>query len=85
LVAKGVPDIAEGDLIEISREIKVNEQVAFKKGEKARVEFIDPDPERPENKYIVLSIDLNKRFRLSKWDMSFIDNVDFRTFLTRST
>ncbi len=53
----------------ISHDILVNGQVAFRRGEAVAIESVNPDPGRPEYKYVVTSITLNQKFRLSDQDI----------------
>jgi hypothetical protein len=57
-------------IAKITHDIKIGDQLAFTAGEQIQIESISPDPNQPENKYIVLSKNLNKRFRLSDGDIS---------------
>lgn len=70
LDAKGTTNISEGDEVIIRRDVTIENQLAFKQGEKVKVEHVDPETERPENKYVVFSETLGERFRLSKWDIN---------------
>lgn len=54
----------------ITRDIVINGQSAFIKGENVDIESVSPDPNRPEYKYVVLSKPLNQRFRLSDNDLA---------------
>ena len=54
----------------ITHDIKIVDQVAFSAGEQITIEKVDPDPSQPEYQYVVLSKNLNKRFRLSDRDIS---------------
>lgn len=64
----GIP-ITAGSQCVIIRDIVINGNVAFKKGEAVLVETISPNPQRPDYKYVVLSKSLNKRFQLSDDDL----------------
>lgn len=54
----------------ITHDIVINGQYAFVKGEHVEIETVNPDPNRPHYKYVVLSKSLNQRFRLSDTDLS---------------
>jgi len=54
----------------ITHDLVIGDQQAFVKGEQVQIEQISPDQSRPNNKYVVLSKSLNKRFRLSDNDIS---------------
>lgn len=62
--------IGEGESVVIRRDVIVGGEVAFKKGEEVSVEKIDPNPGQPENRYVVKSDRLQKRFQLSDKDIS---------------
>lgn len=53
----------------ISRDVLIGDTVAFRRGEIVNVENVDPDPERPDYRFVVLSRTLNRRFRLSANDL----------------
>jgi len=54
----------------VTRDIVVEGAVAFKAGDWVVIEEENPDPQRPEYKYVVLSLALKKRFLLSDTDLS---------------
>jgi len=56
-------------MVTIARDILVEDDLAFGNGDQVQIELIDPDPLRPENRYVVKSSNLGKQFRLSKWDI----------------
>jgi len=62
--------VAAGDSCRITRDIVIGDQVAFNRGEPVTVELVSPNPERPENKYVVFSRTLNRKFQLSDADVS---------------
>jgi len=53
----------------ITRDIYVQDQYVFRAGEEVSIEAVEPDPQKPESKYVVLSRSTNKRFRLSDVDL----------------
>ena len=55
----------------VIEDIKIGNELAFSKDEQVQIEAINPDPNRPEYQYVVLSKSLGKRFRLSNRDISF--------------
>jgi len=66
---EGPATIEEGMMVTIARDILVEDDLAFGNGDQVQIELIDPDPLRPENRYVVKSSNLGKQFRLSKWDI----------------
>lgn len=61
--------IESGDRCAVKRDVLIEGQIAFRKGELVLVESISPNPQRPEYKYIVSSNTLQKRFQLSDADL----------------
>ena len=61
--------IAQGDIVTITHQIVVDGQVAFGANDVAFVEAISPNPQRPEQKYVVFSTKVHKRFQLSDADV----------------
>lgn len=57
-------------IVTITRDIQIDGQLAFQHGERVEIEQVSPDAIRPDNKYVVVSKSLNKRFRLSDKDIS---------------
>ncbi len=55
----------------IKRDITIGGEKAFFAGEIVEIEKVSPDQKRPEYKYVVMSKNLNRRFRLSDNDISF--------------
>ena len=55
----------------MTRDVVVGGEVAFRAGDWVVVEAEKPDPQRPEYKYVVLSLALKQRFLLSDADLSF--------------
>lgn len=55
-----------GDLCSIKKSIRINGELAFRKGERVRIERISPNPERPEYRYVVYSEILQKLLELSE-------------------
>ena len=55
-----------GDLCSIKKSIRINGELAFRKGERVRIERINPNPERPEYMYVVYSEILQKLLELSE-------------------
>lgn len=53
----------------IARDINIEGRQAFSQGEMVDIEGVNPDPRRPDFKYVVLSRTLNKRFLLSDKDV----------------
>lgn len=72
--------VRPGDTCIITRDVVIGDQIAFKKGEKLTIYRIEPDPQRPQYKYVVLSRYLQKRFRLSDGELS---NMSHPVPLTR--
>ena len=66
--------INSGDSCEITRDIMVSGQVAFKDGEHVVVEGISPSPQMPEFKYVVYSRVMQQRFQLSENDIKVSDD-----------
>ena len=58
-----------GDSGFIKREILVSGIVAFTRNQQVTVEKVDPNPERPQFKYVVYSRDLERRFQLTDNDI----------------
>lgn len=81
--------IDPGDTCIVAHTIVVNNLVAFKKGERVIVESVNPSPGRPEYKYVVLSVGMNKRFQLSDSDIVVNKEVailgESRERITKST
>lgn len=63
-------EISAGDRFAVSRDIEISGQLAFAAGEQVVVEKIDPNPERPEYRYVVFSRLLQRRFQLSDSDLA---------------
>lgn len=61
--------IRPGDRCVVTRDIPVGGGLAFTSGETVSVEAVDPTPQRPENKYVVFSAALQKRFLLADADL----------------
>ncbi|HEY5526795.1 MAG TPA: hypothetical protein VIK02_04360 [Candidatus Anoxymicrobiaceae bacterium] len=59
----------QGTVGVIQHDVVINGVVAFRQGERVRVEGESPDPDRPDCKYIVMSKTMNKRYRLSDIDV----------------
>ena len=58
----------------IKRQIVVEgDIIAFEAGEQVEIESVQPNPERPEYKYVVFSRTLNRRFQLSEADIAGAD------------
>lgn len=55
----------------ITRDIFIGGGIAFSAGEEITVESVEPDPQRPEYRYVVNSATLAKRLRLSDNDIDF--------------
>lgn len=53
----------------ITHDITVGESLAFKEGEMVRVESVSPNPQRPNNKYVVLSTKMGTRYQLADPDL----------------
>ena len=58
-----------GDLGSIKKSIHIKGELAFRKGERVRIERISPNPERPEYRYVVFSVVLQKFLELSERDL----------------
>jgi hypothetical protein len=63
-------NINPGEWCIAGRDIIVDDKVAFVSGERLIVERVEPNPERPEYKYVVFSSRLQKRFQLSSNEIS---------------
>ena len=61
--------ITNGTSCNITHDVIVGEQVAFRTGEIVIVEGVSPNPERPEYKYVVTSNTLKRKFQLSDSDL----------------
>lgn len=62
-------NIEVGGEYRVARPFVVLGELVFKAGDRVTVEKIDPNPERPANRYVVLSERVNKRFQLSEQDL----------------
>ena len=62
--------ISNGISCNITHDINVGGQVAFREGEIVIVEDVSPNRERPEYKYVVTSQNLQRKFQLSDRDLS---------------
>ena len=62
--------IRAGDTCAITREISVGGKPAFQAGEWVRVERIEPDPQRPEHRYVVRSQFLQSWLKLTDADLA---------------
>lgn len=62
-------EIKPGDTCVVSRDILIDSRLVFSENEHVVVEKIDPNPERPEYKYVTCSRTLNTRFQLSDADI----------------
>ncbi len=58
-----------GDLCSIKKSIHIKGELAFRKGERVRIERISPNPERPEYTYVVSSVILEQLLELSERDL----------------
>jgi len=58
------------NLATITRDVSIEGEIAFHEGEEVQIETVSPDPRRPEYRYVVLSKNLNRSFRLSDMDVS---------------
>lgn len=65
------PGAAKTRTATIKRDITIGGERAFFAGETVEIEKVSPDQKRPEYKYVVMSKNLNKHFRLSDNDISF--------------
>jgi hypothetical protein len=63
-------DIKAGTSAFVTHDIVIENQYAFRHGERVVVESITPNPQRPEYKYVVVSSTLQKRFQLSDSDVT---------------
>ena len=61
--------LSPGDLGSIKKNIHIKGELAFRKGERVRIEGISPNPERPEYRYVVFSAFLQKHFELSEREL----------------
>lgn len=55
----------------IQHDIVIGGDIAFRNGERVRIEGESPDADRPEYRFVVYSTALGKRFRLSDLDVLF--------------
>lgn len=62
-------EIERGDVVRITHDIHVGVVPAFVAGERLKVGLIEPNPQRPEYKYVVYSTRLRKKFQLSDSDV----------------
>lgn len=65
-------DIQAGTSAFVSRDIVIDNQYAFRYGERVVVETVTPNSQRPEYKYVVFSQQLQKRFQLSGSDIGLL-------------
>lgn len=65
-----VEPVEAGDTRVITRDIAVGGALAFRRGEAVTIENIDPNPRRPEFRYVVYSRSLQRRFQLSDADLA---------------
>ena len=63
-------ELGPGKLFKVTHDVLVNDDLAFKQGETVVIESIQPNQQRPEYKYVVLSTRLGERFQLSEADVS---------------
>lgn len=63
-------DIAPGSKCSVTRDIVIGNKTAFRKGETVVVEMVQPNRQRPEYKYVVLSGALGMRYQLSDGDLA---------------
>jgi len=61
--------VTTGSKCTVIRQVIIDDQVAFEAGEGVTVENVQPDPQRPDNKYVVYSQGLQKRYLLSDADI----------------
>ena len=62
--------ITENTSCNVTHDIIIEGQVAFKAGETVVVEIVSPNLQRPEYKYVVTSKSLQRKFQLSDRDLS---------------
>lgn len=62
-------DTTPGQQYAVARDIVIDGTVAFNRGERVKIEKIDPNLQRPEFKYVVFSQNLQKHFQLSDADL----------------
>ncbi len=62
-------EIKAGDRLEISRDISVGGRLAFEEGQLVTVDKVDPNPDRPQYRYVVRSPALGKRLQLRAEDL----------------
>ena len=65
-------EIQAGTPAFVTHDIVVENQFAFRQGERVVVESISPNPQKPEYKYVVVSTALEKRFQLSDNDVTLV-------------
>jgi predicted nucleic-acid-binding protein len=66
----------EYDVVKITHDIVVDGKYAFLRNEEVLVELVRLNAERPEYKYVIHSLFLNKRFQLREEDIAPIDAVE---------
>ena len=62
-------DFHPGQVCFVREDIVFNDQIAFHKGDRVRVEKIDPNPQNPVYKYVVFSNDMQRSFELRDKDL----------------
>jgi len=62
--------INAGGSYKITNDIVVGDQVAFRAGEIVVVEYISPNPQRPESQFVVLSQSSQQRYQLREIDLA---------------
>lgn len=66
-----VPTLSGGTkMATVTRDLRMGDKLVFSHGEVVVIESIDPSHANEENKYVVFSKELNKRFRLSDNDLT---------------
>ena len=64
--------IKPGDRCIVTRDVVVGDHLAFISGDPVVVESVHPNPQRPDNKYVVFSGALQKRFLLTDADLGVV-------------
>jgi hypothetical protein len=65
MASEWMQEFKVGDTVEIKMDVVIEGVTSFKRGERAKIEHIQPHPDMPDFKYVVVSPSLNKPFTLS--------------------
>ncbi|MHB8894313.1 MAG: hypothetical protein ACYC99_03930 [Candidatus Geothermincolia bacterium] len=61
--------MSDGETRKVARDIDVGGAIAFRQGEQVVIEAVEPNPERPEYKYVVYSSLMMRRYQLRDEDL----------------